>query len=556
MQGKKLNNRSATHHRSRRGKDAHRRPHVNAVSKSAVLLDSLINQTQPSFTSWHISEPKLVFAKRETCEDPKTGIALYGPAALDRGPRRSLRLGIVGSGETIQLLRNFLERAKGPILAGLNPKGRPYDPVLSPKFPGFTSESPFECDIDVTDSLTETLTERELAAAIDLPNFQERVKAVVRMVCGRLAVMADKDPAPDVVVCAMPAIVEQKCGVEGRKGKSRRPKFTPSQKADDKLKRESEADGQILLPFDVPKDGEDAPVELNQYWDFHNALKAGAMEHKLSTQLVWESTLSGEGRNQDPATMAWNFFTAMYYKAGNVPWELDFPTTGTCFVGVTFYRESRDPNSPTRTSLAQVFSETGEGLVLKGGEVTWDKERDRKPHLSRDAARELLTRALDLYRQHYQNRPPTRVVIHKTSRYWPEELEGFKAGLSDIHSYDFLALERRGIRFLRLGHEPPIRGTVVQLAKRNYLIYTQGYVPFLRAYPGMRVPNPLEVVEHWGDSSPDKVCSEILALTKLNWNTCSYGSGDPISIAFSKQVGRILTEIRSGAVLSKYRYFM
>jgi hypothetical protein len=153
-----------------------------------------------------------------------------------------------------------------------------------------------------------------------------------------------------------------------------------------------------------------------------------------------------------------------------------------------------------------------------------------------------------------------RVIATKKSytpsRYWPEELDGFKAALSDIHSYDFLALERRGIRFLRLGHEPPIRGTVIQLAKRNYLVYTQGYVPFLRAYPGMRVPNPLEVVEHWGDSSADRVCSEILALTKLNWNTCSYGSGDPISIAFSKQVGRILTEIRSAAVLSKYRYFM
>lgn len=146
--------------------------------------------------------------------------------------------------------------------------------------------------------------------------------------------------------------------------------------------------------------------------------------------------------------------------------------------------------------------------------------------------------------------------MHKTSKFWPDELAGFKEGLSGIHSYDFLALERRGIRFLRLGHEPLIRGTVIRLARRNYLVYTNGYVPFLHSYPGMRVPNPLEVVEHWGDSSADRVCSELLALTKLNWNTCSYGSGDPITIAFSKQVGKILTEVRGGTVLSKYRYFM
>ena len=34
----------------------------------------------------------------------------------------------------------------------------------------------------------------------------------------------------------------------------------------------------------------------------------------------------------------------------------------------------------------------------------------------------------------------------------------------------------------------------------------------------MRIPNPLEVVEYIGDSSADKVRSENLALTKLNWN--------------------------------------
>ena len=76
-------------------------------------------------------------------------------------------------------------------------------------------------------------------------------------------------------------------------------------------------------------------------------------------------------------------------------------------------------------------------------------------------------------------------------------------------------------------------------------------------YPGMRIPNPLEVVEHFGDSSADKVCSEILALTKLNWNNCAFASGSPITTAFSKQVGRILTELPEGVVpQTKYRFFM
>jgi hypothetical protein len=203
-----------------------------------------------------------------------------------------------------------------------------------------------------------------------------------------------------------------------------------------------------------------------------------------------------------------------------------------------------------------VYSEAGDGLVLKGEPVLWDQKRDRRPHLTRDTAETLLTRAIRLYEQHY-DRAPTRVVVHKTSRYWPEELDGFRGALDAIRSYDLLTLEQRGIRFLRLGTEPPLRGTVVQLANRDYLVYTHGYVPFLKCYPGMRIPNPIEVVEHHGDSDAERVCSEILALTKLNWNNCSYGSADPVTIAFSQQVGRILTELPGGVTpATNYRFYM
>jgi hypothetical protein len=112
---------------------------------------------------------------------------------------------------------------------------------------------------------------------------------------------------------------------------------------------------------------------------------------------------------------------------------------------------------------------------------------------------------------------------------------------------------------MRLGYEPPVRGTVVQLAPRDYMVFTRGYVPMLRCYPGQRIPNPLEVVEHHGDSTAAKVCSEIMALTKLNWNTCAFASGSPITIAFSRRVGEILRELPAGEddkLQNKYRFYM
>lgn len=520
--------------------------------RGAQLVQRLVKDAPQSFTAWHVPEPKLVFGAKNLCEDPKTGITIFGPAALDHGARSSIRLGLIGTGETIGHLRRFLDLARGQISAGRSKRGKAYDPLLSPDFPGFDMDRPFRCRAEISERLTEELTGREIERAISSDDYQTRVKNVADLISEKLTVVAERDPEPDVVICAMPENVDIACGPKARDGQRKRRSLTRLEKATRRIEKEAAKTGQMFLSYWHNDDN----TEDKLHWDFHNAMKIRAMKANLTTQLIWEGTLTGTRETQDRATLTWNFFTALYYKAGNLPWELPFPATDTCFVGVSFYRESREPDSITRSSLAQVFSDSGEGLVLKGEPVTWDRERDYKPHLSESSAFRLLSRAINLYKNHF-DRVPRRVVLHKTSRFWDEELDGFRSALEDIHSYDFVALERRGIRFLRLGKEPPIRGTAIRLAQGNYFLYTRGYIPFFKVYPGMRVPNPLEIVEHIGDSSPEKICSELMALTKLNWNNCNFGSGDPITIAFSREVGRILTELpKDQDPKTKYRFYM
>lgn len=522
----------------------------------AALLDRLLNEAKPSFHAWHVAEPSLIFAGKKTCEDPKTGISLFGPAGIDRTPRPTIRLGIIGTGDSIQALRNWLESARSPIQAGRDSKGKPYDTLLAPTFPGFDFDTPFQCSVEVADSHCETLPQSQITAALNDPRFPHRVDNMVRLVTDRLAVLSNKEPQPDVVVCAMPKDVEAACGHEARATGRTRVFLTKEEKSRRRAERHDQKRGQLRLGFTFDDEVRESASDARFNQDFHNALKARAMANGLPTQLVWDSTLRRSRGTQDPATVAWNFFTALYYKAGNVPWELPFPGGGNCFVGVTFYREGPDPEAPVRTCLAQAFSETGEGIVLRGDPITWNRDRDRKPHLSREAARKLLEQVLHLYQQHFSVLP-RRVVVHKTSRYWDDEKQGFLDALSGVPSYDLLAIERRGIRFFRLGSEPPVRGTVVQLGDRDYLVFTRGYVPFLRAYPGLRVPNPLEIIEHWGDSSADRVCSEVLALTKLNWNSSAFASADPITIGFSREVATIIKELPEGVQPHfKYRYYM
>jgi hypothetical protein len=71
------------------------------------------------------------------------------------------------------------------------------------------------------------------------------------------------------------------------------------------------------------------------------------------------------------------------------------------------------------------------------------------------------------------------------------------------------------------------------------------------------VPRPIEVVQHFGDSSWDVVLREILALTKMNWNTADFSCAEPITLAFSRRVGHVLAEVPPGQkVRPEYRFYM
>src|SRR5690606_18316305 len=118
-------------------------------------------------------------------------------------------------------------------------------------------------------------------------------------------------------------------------------------------------------------------------------------------------------RLQDDATMAWNFFTAMYYKAGGTPWRLcrDAADLPSCYVGIAFFYDRT--GETLESSIAQVFNERGDGVRVRGGPAQINKA-DRTPHLSRDESRGLLVRAVRKFRQEHRTNP-ARLVIHKSS---------------------------------------------------------------------------------------------------------------------------------------------
>jgi hypothetical protein len=164
---------------------------------------------------------------------------------------------------------------------------------------------------------------------------------------------------------------------------------------------------------------------------------------------------------------------------------------------------------------------------------------------------------LKLYRDQNNQANPKRIVLHKSSRFWEDELDGFTDACREIPQRDFLAFGGLGTQFYRPGQYPPVRGTFIKFTDTEFALYTSGYIPFLRTYPGPRVPRPLEIMEHHGDSPWSLVLREISALTKMNWNTADFACSEPITLAFAQRVGHILAELPPHLPLQhNYRFFM
>src|ERR1700691_965074 len=159
-------------------------------------------------------------------------------------------------------------------------------------------------------------------------------------------------------------------------------------------------------PGEVTDEQEELPEEtIAPQLDFHDMLKAAAMQqYRKPIQLILPYTYDPTKQRQqakvrlarelqDEATRSWNIHTALYYKAGGVPWRLPRPSTEltVCHVGVSFYR-SLDRQA-LLTSVAQVFNERGEGVVVRGGHASISKD-DRQAHLPESHAYDLLKNAL------------------------------------------------------------------------------------------------------------------------------------------------------------------
>jgi hypothetical protein len=402
--------------------------------------------------------------------DPRHGITDYGPADAASTAVRTIRCGVVGTPQAIDGLRRWLDRCRQPIPGKKSRLARLFMP-----FPGFDTSAGFRSTLIFDSRLERPLRDRDLTNLASL-NPAKAVRSAVGLYMEELSIL-NEEPGCDVVLIARPDDLPEGIQEAGPR-RGRRSRGGPAAE------------------------------------DFRAQLKAEAMRHSHPLQLIRRTTWDpafrppdAKGRSlQDEATRAWNLHTALYYKAGGVPWRLPRRAADltTCYVGVSFYRTIGDDT--LQTSVAQVFNERGDGMIIRGAPAHVSRD-DRRPHLTAEHTGILLAGCLSRYRKEHHT-SPARLVLHKSSSYTTAEMDGFRsaADKEHLHSLELLWIPGgEAIRLFRHGQHPPLRGTMLSLDDQRHLLYTHGSVPFYGTYPGLYVPVPLAFRAIDCESSPDQL---------------------------------------------------
>lgn len=447
-----------------------------------------------------LDEPLLQFGKGEyVC--PRTGIYKYNVSDINDIRPDKIVVGFIGLSESINIAISWIKKCGNHIEAKKSKQ-----PNLFTNFPGFNETIGFHSKIVYDESYIRKINNSTLDRIKKEANdIDQLILKTVELYLSEIHFLAN-NKKPDVILCVLDESLTKI--IYGTK------------------------------TFEIDDDfGEEDSVEVE--FNFRRLLKAKAMEYNIPIQIIRDRIAKPSSEMQDEASIAWNFYTALYYKAGGIPWSLKKETNNiTCFAGISFYR-TRDKKT-IQTSVAQIFNEHGNGVILRGTPVKEDK-KDRQPHLMEEQAYNLLKESLSEYYNAIKIFPQ-RLVIHKSSNYSEEEIDGFKRVAYDmnINSIDLVTIMPTSFRLYRDNDYPPLRGTMFSLDRCRHFLYTRGYVEYYGTYPGKYIPNPIEVRLFSFDESPEQICREILSLTKMNWNNTQFDRKFPITIDCSRNVGEIL----------------
>ena len=477
-----------------------------------------------------IDEPILEFGYGQQVSDPRDGLSLFGPYDADSpGHPAALSYGVVGTAKGLEL---FSEWSRSMTLAWADAPDNRHR--LWPPFPGF--QAAFASEWRSAPVWSHTLDGNSLSDAARRYDAYERVYSVVNQYLSPFQDLQKLDERTGVIVCVVPDQVHNTCRIKAR----------VSNRTGEVIygnRIESRRKGQLEMFSSYDREQYDLSL------DFRRQIKARAMAYDVPIQIVRESTLRLNDENQfglrqltPMSNRMWNLGSTLYYKGGGKPWRLATARTGVCYIGLAFRRANDQSGKNTAACAAQMFLDDGDGIVFLGNYGPWYSPEERQFRLTGQAAHDLLKGALETY-ERLHGKELTEVFLHSRSSISEEEFEGYRSAAPNGLKVVGIRVRprREGPRLYRPDKSwPVLRGTLWQHSPTQGYLFGSGFKPRLGTYDGWETPAPLQIDIQHGDANLVEVASDILGLTKLNYNACNSGDSQPVTVKFSDAVGEIL----------------
>jgi hypothetical protein len=497
-------------------------------------------------------EPKLQFGFDQVVAHPKDGLILFGPYKKVTG---SLRIGLVSTPEGALRYSKWVHQISHPIHAK-----NPDDPNHT-VFPGF--EAAFGVGWPSIPSAVIQLDTEELRKAIHIDDRHQAIYKSVGLYADAIEryLQSEADTSIDLWFVVVPEFIYTLGRPKSIVAKSERLQANL-------LMNKKTANRLLKTQSLFENDNRAAEIYLYDL-NFHHQLKARLLKQKAPIQVVRETTLTPtefEKANgmpmralQDPASLAWNLTTTSFFKACGQPWRLAAPRPGVCYVGLVFKRDVFASVEGNACCGAQMFLESGDGVVFRGAVGPWYSIDKKSFHLNREKAKELMTLIVDAYKNSHEGLAPKELFIHGKTNFSQEEWEGFSETVPPETRVACIRIrEASNLKLFRLSATNVPRGLMWIASKRKVFLWTKGFIPRLQTYPGREVPNPLSINIVQGHADIRVVAADVLALTKLNYNACIYGDGVPVTLRFADAIGEILTAgpIPSDLPPLPFRYYI
>ena len=286
------------------------------------------------------------------------------------------------------------------------------------------------------------------------------------------------------------------------------------------------------------------------YFDLHDSLKIYCAGKGIVTQIIEERSVH---TNNDMAKIIWGLSTAIYTKSAGKLWKPKITRYDTAFIGLSYVQSVKN-NERISIGCSQLFDSEGNGMKLYLRPLKNPQIIQKNPYMRSEDACRLMNNLKKIYDESIPLHKLNRIVIHKTTHFTKEEMEGITKGLAGVDNIELLQIQEftawRAIRFQKdnVTSFPIQRGTVIPLDKDTFLIWTHGSVQHdelagknMNYYKGGNgIPAPLLIRRFMGKSPAEELVNEILMLTKMNLN-----SGDglykilPVTLDFAKILSRV-----------------